>query len=238
MHPLRHTRTSRPALGTCPVLVLRPRLLTQFLQNILGYSPVKAGFAFLPVAAGIGIAAQIASRTVGRTGVRPHLLVGPACAAVGLAWLSRLTVTSGYLDVLGPLLLIAFGMGLSFVALTLSAVSGVRAHESGLASALLNTGQQVGGALGLAVLATVAIQSTQSKVQSLAAAAQGRPSPQMIAVAVTHGYTTAFEVGALIAAAAFVISLIAIRSGRPGASETVAATPSAAVAGSGSGGAA
>ena len=200
--------------------------LTQFLQNILGYSPVKAGVGFLPVAVGIGIAAQISSRTIGRTGPRVPLLVGPAFATAGLAWLSRLTVGSGYLDVIGPLLLIAFGMGLSFVALTLTAVSGVRAHESGLASALLNTGQQVGGALGLAVLATVAIHATQSKATSLAAAAHGRPTPQMIAVAVTHGYTTAFEVGAAIAAAAFVIAIIAIRSGRPRRAEPALASPS------------
>ena len=153
-----------------------------------GWSPIKTGLGFLPMTAGIVIAAAIASLVIGKVGIRVPLLIGPAAAVAGLAWFSRLTPSSTYPHILGPLLLISLGMGLAFVPLTLTAVSGVRDNEAGIASALLNTAQQVGGALGLAVLATVAIDATNSKAQSLAAAAHGhltqprkpRPSPTAI----------------------------------------------------------
>ncbi|MGH8995171.1 MAG: MFS transporter [Acidimicrobiales bacterium] len=186
--------------------------LTQFLQNVLGWSPIKAGVGFLPMTAGIGLAAALIARSVGKVGVRIPLLVGPAFAVVGLAWLSRLSVTSTYIDILGPLLMIAIGMGCTFVPLTLTGVSGVRPEETGLASALLNTGQQVGGALGLAVLATIAIDATKSRAQQLVIVGHGHLTRQAAGVATTHGYTTAFEVGAAIALGAVVISLLAIRS--------------------------
>src|SRR5258708_5767967 len=115
--------------------------LTQYLQNILGYSPLRAGLAFLPVAATIGVFSQVAARLVGRIGIRLPLLIGPVAALAGLLWLAQLTSGSGYLNILGPFICIGMGMGLSFVPLTLTAVSGVARSESGLASALLNTGQ-------------------------------------------------------------------------------------------------
>jgi EmrB/QacA subfamily drug resistance transporter len=188
--------------------------LTQFLQNVLGWSAIKTGVGFLPMALGIVVSATFASRVVGRIGIRLPLLAGPAGATAGLALLSQLTVTSSYADIIGPLLLISLGMGLSFVALTLTAVSGVRPSETGLASALLNTGQQVGGALGLAILATVAIDATKSKTQSLTTITHGQTTHLTTAIATTHGYTTAFAVGACIAFAAFLISLIVIRTPR------------------------
>jgi EmrB/QacA subfamily drug resistance transporter len=194
--------------------------LTQFLQNILGWSPLKTGVGFLPMTAGIVLSATVASRLVGRIGIRVPMLIGPAGAVIGLAWLSRLTVTSGYLDIVGPLIIISLGMGLAFVPLTLTAVSGVRPEETGLASALLNTAQQVGGALGLAVLATVAIDATTSKAHSLAAAANGHVTRAVTALATTHGYTTAFEVAAGIAFAGFLISLIVIRVPRTSAADS------------------
>lgn len=187
--------------------------LTQFLQNILDWSPVKTGVGFLPATAGIVAAAGLTSRFVGKIGVRLPLLVGPGCAVIGLAWLSRLTIHSGYLNVLGPLLLIAVGMGATFVCLTLTAVSRVKPSETGLASALLNTGQQVGGAIGLAVLATVAINATTSKAKSLASSGH-RPPADLLAIATTHGYTTAFEVGAVVALVALIISALFIRTPR------------------------
>jgi EmrB/QacA subfamily drug resistance transporter len=207
--------------------------LTQYLQNILGWSPIKAGVGFLPVMAGIVVAAATASRLVGKIGVRLPLLVGPACATIGLAWLSRLSVSSTYVNVVGPLLVISIGVGLSFVCLTLTAVSGVKPQEAGLASALLNTGQQVGGALGLAVLATVAIHAATAKAKSLAATAHGHPA-DLSAIATTHGYTTAFEVGAAVAFVALLISAIFIRAPRPAPLEAVpgnGTSPFAAVAG-------
>ena len=185
--------------------------LTQFLQNILGWSPIKTGVGFLPMSAAVVAASAIASRLVGRIGIRMPLLVGPAAATLGLLWMSQLTVSSGYADVLGPLLVVALGMGLSFVPLTLTAVSGVPSDEAGLASALLNTAQQIGGSLGLAVLATVAFDATKSKLNSMALASHGRLAPSAAAIATTHGYTTAFKVGAAVAAVALVISVVVIR---------------------------
>ena len=188
--------------------------MTQFLQNILGWSPLKTGVGFLPMTLGIVVAAAIASQLVGKIGIRVPLLIGPGAAVLGLVWLSRLTTSSSYADMLGPLLIISLGMGLAFVPLTLTAVSGVNADEAGLASALLNTTQQVGGALGLAILATVAIDATKSKMQSPAALTHGHLTRAATAVATTHGYMTSFEFGAGIALVGFVISLLAIRAPR------------------------
>ena len=184
--------------------------LTQFLQNILGWSPIKTGVGFLPMTAGIVIAATISSRLVGRIGIRLPLLIGPAGAVVGLTLLTRLKVTSGYVDLIGPLVIIALGMGLAFVPLTLTAVSGVKPHETGLASALLNTAQQVGGALGLAILATIAIDATKNQLAGVAGP-HGHVSATASAIATTHGYTSAFTVAACIALAGFLISLAVIR---------------------------
>ena len=180
--------------------------LTQYLQNVLGWSPIRTGVGFLPMTAGIIVAAGLASRYVSKIGIRVPLLVGPAAATIGMLWIARITVTSSYLDILGPLVVIALGMGFSFVPLTLSAVSGVESNEAGLASALLNTMQQVGGALGLAVLATVAIDAAKAKFQSL-------HQTTIVArnVATTHGYTTAFLFAAGISFLGFLISLIVIR---------------------------
>jgi len=158
------------------------------------------------------VAAALATQVIGKLGIRVPLVVGPTAAVGGLVWLSRLTPTSTYLDLLWPLLIISLGMGLAFVPLTLTAVSGVRDGEAGLASALLNTAQQVGGALGLAVLATVAIDATKNKLQSLAATTGGHVTSAATAVATTHGYTTAFEVGAGVALAGLAISLFVIRT--------------------------
>jgi predicted MFS family arabinose efflux permease len=185
--------------------------LTQFLQNVLGWSPIKTGVGFLPMTAGIVVAAGLASRLVGRIGIRIPLLVGPAAAITGLAWLTRLRVTSGYPDLLGPLIIISLGMGMVFVPLTLTAVSGVEARETGLASALLNTAQQVGGALGLAVLATVAIDATKHELHGFTATAHERASAAANAIATTHGYTNAFTVATFIALAGFIVSLVVIR---------------------------
>jgi len=185
--------------------------LTQFLQNVLGWSPIATGLGFLPMTAGIVVAASASSRLVGRIGIRPPLLVGPAGIVIGLAGLTRLRVTSGYLDLIGPLVVIALGLGLSFVPLALTAVSGVQANETGLASALLSTTQQVGGALGLAVLATIAISSAKSRLAGLAAAAHGHEGPRAIAIATTHGYTSAFEVATCIALIGVVLSIAVIR---------------------------
>jgi EmrB/QacA subfamily drug resistance transporter len=180
--------------------------LTQFLQNVQGWSAVKTGVGFLPMTFGIIVAAGLSSRYVGKIGIRIPLLVGPAMAVVGMLWITRITPTSSYLAILGPLVIIALGMGLTFVPITLSAVAGVEPHEAGLASALLNTMQQVGGALGLAVLATVAIDATNSKLAS-----QHSHASKAYNIATTHGYTTAFMVSAGIAFLGLLISIVVIR---------------------------
>lgn len=185
--------------------------LTLYLQNIHGYSAIRTGLAFLPMAVAIMVSAVGISRVVTRLGVRVPLLIGPALACVGLAWMSRITASSGYLDLLGPLLVLAVGAGFCFVPLTTTAVAGVKPSETGLASALLNTSQQIGGAIGLALLGTIAAAATRHEL----ATAHPPLSPAVTAAAVTHGYTRAFEVGAGLLLVALLLSALVIRVRRP-----------------------
>ncbi|MFJ6216287.1 MFS transporter [Streptomyces sp. NPDC092296] len=130
--------------------------VTLFVQRTLGYSPLKAGVAFLPISAAIITTAQISSRFQARTGPKPFMATGALLVTIGLLWLTRTTAHSGYPEgVLGPTVIFGLGMGCIFVPLMLLAVSGVSARETGAASGLLNATQQVGGALGLSILTTV-----------------------------------------------------------------------------------
>ncbi len=181
--------------------------MTQFVQNVLGYSPLKAGFAFLPMTIGIGGTANIMSRLVGRIGPRRPMTVGPLMVAGGLMWLSFVGVHAAYVSIVGPLLLLAIGMGSTFVPLTLTVMSRVPRGEAGLASALLNTGQQIGGSLGLAVLVTVATSVTPGRLASAGHAV----SRAQHALATTSGYDAAFRIGSLIAFVAFVLAVSVIR---------------------------
>ncbi|MGW1160884.1 MFS transporter [Streptomyces sp. NPDC002513] len=127
-----------------------------FVQNVLGYSPISAGVAFLPVTVAIVIGAGLSQRFLPVLGPKPFMLTGAALVATGLGWLTFISPDSSYASsVLGPMLLFGLGMGLNFVTLTLTAVSGVAPHEAGAASALLNATQQVGGSLGLSILTTI-----------------------------------------------------------------------------------
>ena len=131
--------------------------LTLFMQNVLGYSAIRAGIAYLPFAIGVVIASTLASRLVPRIGARPLILAGTGAVAGGTFWFSRLTEHAGYAgQLLGPMLVTACGVGLVFVPLSLVALHNVAEQDSGVASSLLNIGQQVGGAIGLALLGTVA----------------------------------------------------------------------------------
>jgi EmrB/QacA subfamily drug resistance transporter len=131
--------------------------LSLYLQQVNGYSPLKAGFAFLPAALATLAGALFAPRLVARVGVRRQLIIGPLLAATGLAWLGQLSAGDGYAaHVLGALVLTGLGMGLSFVPMTIAATTDVPMHQAGLASGLINTTRQIGGAAGLAVMATVA----------------------------------------------------------------------------------
>jgi EmrB/QacA subfamily drug resistance transporter len=185
--------------------------LTQYVQDILGYSPLKAGLGFLPVVLAVGVASQGAARMVGRIGARPLLLVGPALIAGGLLWLSQLTVSSGYTAIVGPMLCVGFGMGASFVPLTLGAVSGVTSRDAGIASALLSTGQQVGGAIGLGLLSTVAVETMHSRARELAVTYGGHLRLPLMHQAVVHGYSRAFLVAGGIVAVAIAVSAAAVR---------------------------
>lgn len=184
--------------------------LTQYLQNVKGYSAIRTGLAFLPLSVLIGVGAQAASVLVGRVGVRPLLLVGTAGSTAGLAWLSQISVSTSYLGLIIPLGILAVGMGLAFVPLTLTAVQGVTEGESGLASALLNSGQQVGGAIGLSVLSTIAVTATTHRLRTLHSG-----SSHAVASALTHGYAEAFLVGAVLSLAGLVVTALGIRVGTP-----------------------
>jgi EmrB/QacA subfamily drug resistance transporter len=172
--------------------------LSLFLQNVDGYSPLRTGLAFLPVGLCTLVGALIGSRLVQVLGARNQLMLGLGLAAVGLLWLSRVEAGDAYVvHVLGPVILIGLGIGMSFVPMTLSATAGVPVHEAGLASGLINTTRQVGGALGLAVMATVA---------SSIAASHGA-GHHSVDTALTSGYRSSFViagcgsiVGALLAA--------------------------------------
>jgi EmrB/QacA subfamily drug resistance transporter len=134
---------------------------TLYTQQVLGYGPLEAGVAYLPLALTIGGAATAASQLATRLGPKPVLIGGLSILAAGLYWFSHVSVGGSYLaDILGPSLVCALGMGLAFVPLTIAAMSGVKADDSGLASGLMTTAQQVGSALGLAVLAAVATHTT------------------------------------------------------------------------------
>ncbi len=193
-----------------------------FVQNILGYSALKTGFAFLPFSLGIVIAAQVASTLIARMDPRWISGAGSALMAAGMFGFSQLEVDSSYLTHLLPFILVlSFGMGLIFVPLTLTAVSGVANEDSGVGSAVLNTVQQIGGAVGLALLGTISTNAIKDKFTELApglAQASQSATPdqakqlqqQATAVATTHGFTSAFLVSGFIAIGAAVITLIGL----------------------------
>ena len=180
--------------------------ISLYMQQVLGYEPLEAGLAYLPLAIAIILSAGIASQLVTRVGFKPVLITGLAFVGAGLLWFSQVSVGGSFgSDILGPSLLAAIGLGLSFVPVTIAAVSGVAEHESGLASGLINTTQQVGGALGLAVLATLA----NSRTDDLLAGAGGNPAE--VPNALTEGFQTAFLGGAGMAVVGIVAASLLIR---------------------------
>jgi EmrB/QacA subfamily drug resistance transporter/deazaflavin-dependent oxidoreductase (nitroreductase family) len=181
-------------------------LLTLFLQNVLLFSPLQAGFAFLPTALGIGIGAGLTSRLIGHVGPRVPMTTGALLAAIGMFWLSAVTVHANYVsDVLGPLVVLAIGLGMAFVSTSVVAISGVQPNESGLASALLNVGRQLGGSLGIAIMGTIATTVTRNQL------AAGRITHAAVNSALTAGFSSAFQIAGVIAIAGFVIALVAVR---------------------------
>ena len=180
--------------------------ISLYMQQVLGYDPLEAGVAYLPLAGGIIISAGVASQLVTRFGVKPVLISGLLLTAVGLLWFSQISPGGTYLgDILFPSLISAFGLGFAFVPMTVAAVAGVEPHEAGLASGLINTSQQVGGALGLAVLAAIANSRTSSLAES------GTAMP----VALTEGFQVALLVGAGFAIFGAVLALLLVGNGKP-----------------------
>ena len=170
-----------------------------YLQQVLGYSPIRAGLAFLPMTLCIVAGSTLASRLVGRVGAKPILVTGMASLTVGLFWFTDISPTGTYLgDMLFPSLLTAIGIGLAFVPATISAVAGVARQEAGLASGLVNTARLVGGALGLAVLAAIATSRTNTELHHAGTTAHAAlVSGFQLAFVVSAGFAL---VGGLVAA--------------------------------------
>jgi EmrB/QacA subfamily drug resistance transporter len=179
--------------------------ISLYLQNVLHYSPIKTGVSYLPLAVGIILSAGAAAQLVTRFGFKPPLIAGLLLIAGGLLWFSRVPATGGSFaaDVLGPSILAALGLGFAFVPVTIAAVTGTDAQEAGLASGLINTSQQVGGALGLAILATIANSRTQSVLHN---------GVHNAAVGLTKGFDRAFLVGASFAVVGAILAALLISS--------------------------
>jgi EmrB/QacA subfamily drug resistance transporter len=201
--------------------------LTIFVQEVWGYSPIKSGLAYLPMVAALMVASGVASQLVPRIGARALLLAGAVITTGGMFWLSRLSEHSTYVSgLLGPTLVTAVGMGMLFVPLSLVGLAKVADDDAGVASSLLNVGQQVGGSIGLAILGTVAwsavANSARSQAASAAAAAAksgAHLSPAKVAAlqkamtdhALAYGFGRGFIVSAGIALLALIITVVSIR---------------------------
>lgn len=182
---------------------------TLYVQEVLGFKPIKAGFAFLPVAIFIGVGAGTAQVLVKKLGVRANTLFGMVIAALGLFYLSRVPVDGNYWTDLFPgLVLMSFGMGNTFVPITLIATTNVAPEDAGLASGLFNTSQQVGGALGLAVLSTLAADKTVSYLQGLG----HQPGPQDRAAGLVEGFQVAFTSAAILVTVGAILLALLLRS--------------------------
>jgi MFS family permease len=183
--------------------------LSLSMQQVLGYSALETGLAQLPLAGTLVLAAGAIAPLVTRLGSKPVTLAGLVTFAIGLAWFSRMPADADFVaDLLGPSLVVAVGLAATFVSLTVSAVDGIAENESGLASGLINTSQQIGGALGLAVLTAVASSRTESVA--------GEVAPP---VALNEGFQAALLVAAGIVVAAVVLTAVFARGSRPAPSE-------------------
>lgn len=187
-----------------------------YLQVILGYSPLKSGFAFLPFTAGIIIFAGIASQLLPKFGPKPLMIPGLIAASLGLLFLSNITPETSYLThVMPALLIMSSGMALVFIPLTTTSLHGVGNHDTGVASAMVNTSQQIGGSLGTALLNTVAATATATY-----ATANSALGDKVQAYAMTHGFTVAFKFSALLLFIGAVVLFFFINIGKDAVVET------------------
>jgi MFS family permease len=197
---------------------------TLYLQEILGYSPVKTGFSFLVIPVVIGITATNVPRVIQRIGYKPILMIAPLFVAAGLFWVSHIPVNGTFWGNVAPgMILMGLGMGATFVSVTIAATSGVPQHESGLASGLLNTSQQIGGSVGLAILTGISTTATAKYIKGLNL--HGAPTSYDKASAAVHGYHDGYLVAAGFAVIASLIATIVIKNIRakadPSHGETV-----------------
>jgi EmrB/QacA subfamily drug resistance transporter len=177
-------------------------MLTLYMQDVLGYGPMKTGVAYLAVAGGAIVTSAIAAQLVTRIGVKPALLIGMVSLTAGLLYFTQVSVDGSYLgDLLPGFLLVAVGLGFSFVPISIAALAGIEPHEAGLASGLINTTQQIGGALGIAALSTIATTRTTD-------ALHGGATQASAAVTGFHG---AFWAGVIVAAVGVIATLTLIR---------------------------
>jgi len=177
-------------------------MLTLYMQQVLGYSAMKSGVAYLAVAGTAIIWSGVAAQLVTRVGVKPVLVAGMTALTGGLVYFTQVSVGGSYLaDLLPGFLLVGFGIGFAYVPISIAALAGIQPAEAGLASGLINTSQQIGGALGIAALSTIATTRTADKI----AAGAAQPS------ALVDGFQTAFLVGAGIAAAGIIAAATLIR---------------------------
>jgi EmrB/QacA subfamily drug resistance transporter len=177
-------------------------MLTLYMQQVLGYSAMKTGVAYLAVAGTAIVWSAVAGQLVTRVGVKPVLVVGMAMLTIGLVFFTQVSVDGSYVrDLLPGFLVIGVGIGFSFVPISIAALAGVRPAEAGLASGLINTSQQIGGALGIAVLSTIATSGAEDAIASGA----------LLPEALVDGFSSAFQAGAVIAALGLVAALTLIR---------------------------
>jgi EmrB/QacA subfamily drug resistance transporter len=177
-------------------------MLTLYMQQVLGYSPMKTGVAYLAVAGSAILTSTIAAQLVNRVGVKPVIAAGMSFLAAGLLYFTQVSVGGSYLgDLLPGFLLIAVGLGFSFVPISIAALAGVQPSEAGLASGLFNTSQQIGGALGIAALSAIATSKTEAGVAS------GTALPK----ALTDGFESAFIWGGIVAAVGILVALVLVR---------------------------
>jgi predicted MFS family arabinose efflux permease len=187
-----------------------------YLQVILGYSPLRSGFAFLPFTAGIIVFAGIASQLLPRIGPKPLMVPGLIFAGIGLLMMTRITPETSYTThVLPSLLIMSSGMALVFIPLTSTSLHGVSTHDTGVASAMVNTSQQIGGSLGTALLNTVAATATTTYV-----AAHAELGKMVQPFAMTHGFTVAFKFSAALLFVGAIVLFFFINIGKESLVET------------------
>lgn len=187
-----------------------------YLQVILGYSPLKSGFAFLPFTAGIIIFAGVASQLLPKVGPKPLMVPGLIAAGIGLLLLTRITPETSYATHVVPsLLIMSSGMALVFIPLTSTSLHAVSHHDTGVASAMVNTSQQIGGSLGTALLNTVAATATTSYV-----AANSQLGEALMPAAMTHGFTVAFRFSAALLFVGAIVLYFFINIGKEAVVET------------------